>query len=133
MRVVPVPFKGQHNINNVLQHPRARQLTVLGDMPHRHNGGTGGLGEMNQLGAAVANLAWGPWHGIHASVVHQLNGVQDQNIRLVLAGLFQDAPQGGLRQEKKVVQPIQAAHQTFCPQANLIGRLFAAGIQHPAR
>ena len=89
--MVPVSFKGQHNINNVLQHSGARQLAVLGDMPHRHDGGTGGLGKMNQLGAAVANLAWGPRHGIHASVVHQLNGVQDQDIRLVLAGLFQNA------------------------------------------
>ena len=34
------------------------------------------------------------------------------------------------RQEQKVVQPLQAAHQTFGPQANLIRRLFTAGIQN---
>ena len=39
VRMVPVSFKGQHNINNVLQHSGARQLTVLGDMPHCHDGG----------------------------------------------------------------------------------------------
>ena len=132
MGMMSIPFKRQHHVNNVLQHPGARKLAVLGDMSHGHDRGTGRLGEMNQFGTTVANLTWRPGNGVDTAVVHQLNGVQNQHVGLVLACLLQNAPQGGLGQKQQVVQPMQATDQTFRPQSNLIRRLLTAGVQHLA-
>ena len=53
---VRVAFEIQHRVHHVLEHTRASQRALLGDVPDQNDGGAGAFGHARQMGRAFAHL-----------------------------------------------------------------------------
>ena len=122
-----LPFKMQHTVHHVLQHLGACQGAFFVDVAHHKNGDAQALGQVHQGHGALLNLGHTAWRGVGLPVVHRLNGVHDQNIRLLLLHRRHHIVQVGLRVE---IQPLPGDTQPLGPQLNLPLRLLAGHIEH---
>ena len=54
--MVAFSLKVEHRIHHVFQHPRTRQGSFLGHMPHDKDGDVIGLGQLHELSRDLAYL-----------------------------------------------------------------------------
>ena len=55
-RVVPLALEGEHGVDDVLEHARARERALLGDMADEDHRGRAGLGQLHELRRALPHL-----------------------------------------------------------------------------
>ncbi len=80
-----VAFEIQHGVDHVLQHARARDGAVLGDVADQHDREFAGLGELDQLEAAGAHLAHRAWRTVDRVEPHGLDRI-DHHQRRIFCG-----------------------------------------------
>ena len=126
--VLVVPFKGEHHVHHMLQHPRAGDRSLLGHMAHQHHRAAVGLGVAHQQGRAFADLADRAGSAGHFRPVHGLDGVDHRVIRLNLIQLFLNRVHGvfGQHQHFAPVRPQSRGPELYLPRA-----LFARDVEHP--
>jgi len=73
----------QHRVDHVLDHPRAGDLTVLGDVADQDHRRAAALGEANQRLRRAAHLAHGARSGFDRVAPHGLDGIDDDELRRV--------------------------------------------------
>ena len=124
---MPVALKVQHAVHHVLQHLRSCDAALLVDVAddeHRH---PLPFRHLHQRHGAVLHLPHTAGRGVQLLVIERLDGVHNQNIRLLPLHTLQYVPQPRLRQDEQVlavhVQPLGAELQ-------LAGGLLARYIQH---
>ena len=125
--MVPVPLEGQDDIDHVLQHLGSGNGAFLGDVTDEDHWQLKGLGGENQLGRRLSNLRHGSGCALHPRRMQGLDGVHEQEVRLVLFDGLHDAFGGGLGQDEKVraqnAEPVG-------PQAHLLGALLPGNVEH---
>ena len=75
--VAGIALEGHDRVDHVLDHPRAGDLPVLGDVADEDHGRAGGLGEANQRLGAAADLGDGPGRRFHRLRPHGLDRIDD--------------------------------------------------------
>jgi hypothetical protein len=71
----------EHRVDHVLDHARAGDLAVLGDMPDQDHGGAGTLGEADQVLRRATHLRDGAGRGVDHVGPHGLDRVDDDQAR----------------------------------------------------
>ena len=123
-----VPFKIQHHVHHMLQHPGPGQGAFLGHMAHQEDSAAVGFGIAHQKGRALPHLAHAARGAAHFGAVHGLDGVDHAKIRLHGVHFFFHLVHGvfGEHQHLAVLRA-----QALGPQLDLPGAFLAADIQHP--
>ena len=123
--LLPVSFKVKDHVHHVLQHARAGNGAVLGNVSHKEDAGAGFLAQPHDQAGAFPDLADTAGSAGHFRTVHGLYTVDDRRVRLQLPDLFLNGVQGIFRQD------IQVAFnaQPFRAELDLPGGFLAADIQ----
>ena len=123
-----VAFEIQHRVDHVLQHARAGDGAILGDVADQDQGEAGGFGEADQLEGGGADLRHGAGGAVDAVEPHGLDGVDhDQS---GVARLFQAG--GDVAQVDRGGEADLRVGDAEAPgaQAHLLDRFFARDVQH---
>ena len=72
-----VAFKVKDRVNDVFQNAGAGEGTLLGDVPHKKEGGAGGFGKACEPSRAFAHLRDAPRGAVQFNGKKRLNGVDD--------------------------------------------------------
>ena len=124
--VAALALEAQHRVDHMLEHARAGDGAVLGDVADEHDRGAMLLGEAHQLLRRGADLADRARRAFDQVGVHGLDGIDDQQRRrLAVAHRRQDVADRGRRGEPHrrcaKAQPNRA-------QPHLLGRFLARDI-----
>ncbi len=120
-------FEIQHRIDHVLEHARAGDRTVLGDMAHEENDAARLFGIPHQARRGLAQLADGAWRRTQVLRKHGLDRIDDHN-RGTGGGRLTDDPLDlslGQQFDRVAFKP-----QSPCSQGHLAQRLLTGDIQH---
>ena len=74
---LPLAFKVQHYIDQVLQHARPGNVAVFGDVADQQNRNTGGFRQRGQRGRDRAGLRHATRNPLHAGGLHSLHGIDN--------------------------------------------------------
>src|SRR4029450_9257439 len=83
-RMMAIAAEGEHRVDGVLEHARAGELALFGDMAHEHRGGASALRDLDELLRAAANLRDGARRRAELRVVRGLNRVDHDELWFVL-------------------------------------------------
>ena len=128
-RVAPVAVEREHGVDDVLEHARARERALLGDVPDQHRGATVLLGVLHEPVRAVAHLGDRPRRAGEIGIDDGLDGVDRQHLGPGVGGVSEDVRQGGLGHHE---QPGLQGADPLGPQLHLRARLLG-GDQEAAR
>ena len=120
--VAGVALEGHHRVDHVLDHPRAGDLAVLGDVADEDHGRAGGLGEADQRLGAAADLRDRAGRRFHRLGPHGLDRIDDRERRR--AALRQggddvlDIGLGGELDRRACASPSRSARSRTCATAS---------------
>ena len=123
-----VALKLQHGVHDVLQHFRAGQRAVFGDVTDEYDAGAAPFDVFQQRSGAFPDLRETARRRLHRLRRYGLYGVDDDQIGLLVFDVAVDALQRGLRQQQQVVS--RAAAQTLRSQLDLAGALLTGDVEH---
>ena len=116
----------EHGVDHVLDHARAGDLAVLGDVADQNDGGARALGVADQRLRRAAHLRHRAGRGFHHVGPHGLDRIDDdQPRRLAVRQRGDDVFDGGFRRE---LDRRGAKPQAFGAQAHLRDRFLAGDI-----
>ena len=126
---VRVPFEIEHHVHDVLQHPWARDVAALGDVPDDEHGHAGGLGGVQQRGGALPHLRHRPGRTRRVLEEHRLDGVDDERGGFNPGDSLQDVlqPRGAVEDDAVVVD----AH-ALGAAGDLLDGFLPRGVEHAA-
>ena len=75
---VAVALEVEHHVDEVLEHPRAGDRAVLGDVADEHRGDVAGLGHPDQGGRDLLDLGDAAGHALDVGGADGLDRVDDQ-------------------------------------------------------
>ncbi len=113
----------------MLERLGAGDAAALGDVPHDHDRGAGVLGEAHQPGGALADLADVAGRAFEQIGVDRLDRIENQDLGAHRGGGFENRLEAGLAGH---VHRAGVLLEAVGPEADLLGGLLAAGIEHPA-
>ena len=94
----------QHGaVNTVLQHFRTGQRAIFGDVADHNNRHAARLGEARQISGGFTHLRYAAWRRLNLRHMHDLNGVDHHQLRLLLLGDQADLLDAGFRQHIQVI------------------------------
>jgi len=88
---VRVALEVQHGVYDVLEHARAGECAVLGDVADQDQAGAALLGKAGELGGAFAHLGDRAGGGLQGLGIDGLDRVDDRHARARLAQGVEDA------------------------------------------
>ena len=86
----------------MLQHLGASQGAILGDMAHQQQHGAGLLGKTGERGSTFAHLGHTARGRLQGGQEHDLDGINHQHPRLLLASQIQDLLHIGFRRQPQL-------------------------------
>ena len=111
----------------MLQHPRAGNRALLGNVTHQEGGDAAFLAQPHQQTGTLAHLTDAPGGGGHFRAVHGLDGVHHRHVRGHLLHALLHVVHGVLRQHVEIGHvDLQAAGAKL----HLLGGFLAADVQH---
>ena len=93
----------QHHVDEVLEHPRAGDAAVLGDVPDQHGGDVLGLGHPDQRGRDLLDLGDAAGDAVDVGGADGLHGVDDQQLGPDRLDVAEHRAQVGLGGEVELV------------------------------
>ena len=84
--VAALALEIEHGVDHVLEHARAGDLAVLGDVADQHQDEAALLGEADQLGRGAAHLRDGAGRGIEVVEIHGLDRIDHHQVGRVGRG-----------------------------------------------
>ena len=125
-----VTLEVEHHVDQVLQHARASDVAVLGDVADQQDRQVRRLRQACQRGCDRAGLSHTASDAFHAGRLHRLDRVHDEQIGFDLVDMAeQDIQVRFRRQEQAVLQSSGA----FSAAADLGSGLFCGHVQRGAR
>ena len=120
----------ENGVDEVLQHPRARDHALLRDMPDDDDGRRGRLGEAHELRRALTQLGDTASTARHPGRLHRLNRIDHQQRHFSLVGERDDRLQivVGDTTQARGREP-----ETLRTQSDLGNRLLTTGVEHAMR
>ena len=85
---VAVALEVEHHVDEVLEHPRAGDRAVLGDVADHDRGDVAGLGHPDQRGRDLLDLGDAAGHAVDVGGADGLHGVDDQQRRAGPASMW---------------------------------------------
>ena len=123
---VAVALEVEDHVDEVLEHPRAGDRPVLGDVADDHGGDVAGLGDADQRGGDLLDLGDATGDAVDARGADRLDRVDDQQRRSYVLDVGEHRPEVGLRGEEQLV--VDAAGAVGA-QPHLGGRLLAGDVE----
>ena len=130
-RRMRVALEIQHGIDDMLEHARAGQGAVLGDVPDHDDGDAGLLGQARELGGAFAHLRHRTRRRSELAAIERLDGIDHRHGRFALGHCGLDGFEPDLGQQVDLVGRRQT--QAAGAQGHLLGRFFARDVKHRNR
>ena len=93
-------FEVQDGVHQVLENPRARDLSSLGDVSHQDDRKPAGLGQTHQAGGTLTNLCHASRRRGQVGSEEGLDRVDDDQAGIDLLDSSLDGLQAGLGQEQ---------------------------------
>ena len=125
-----VAFKIQHGVDDVLEHARAGDRTLLGDVPDQDDGDRALLGEPGELRRAFAHLRHASGRRFQRFGVHGLDRIDDDHLGLSRPYRADDRFELDLRE--KLDRCIDQS-EPLRAHRDLFGRFFAGDVQGAPR
>ena len=129
-RVVPVAFEAEHRVDDVLEHPRAGEAAVFGDMADEHHRNAAALGLGDEPMGAAAHLHDAAGRRAEVGIGDGLDAVDDDELRLHGVECGDDVGKRCLGEQPQVGTE---RTEPFGAQAHLLGALLAADVQRARR
>ncbi|MPM81605.1 hypothetical protein SDC9_128661 [bioreactor metagenome] len=126
---MPVALETQHDVDQVLQGPGARDRAVLGDVSDDDHRQMAGLGDPDQRGGHLADLGDPTGRTVGVLGRHRLHGVDDEQCGGDLLDVAEDGPQVTLGRQVELLGKIPGA---FGAHPHLGDRLLAGHVQRAA-
>ncbi len=130
MGMEAVALEIRDGIDDVLDELGAGQRALLGDMPDQNDRRAAGLGQVNQVHAAIAQLRDRPRRGGKLRLVNHLDRIDDGHGRLMPRDLMKNSLDVRFGQDQKL---IRFDAQSSGPQGGLAGRFLAGDVKHLGR
>ena len=126
---MPVALELHDDVDEVLEHPRAGDRAVLGDVPDEQHGDAARLGHLDERGGHLAHLGDVAGRALDLGAADGLHGVDDDQLGLERVDLAEHGGEVGLAGEVE-----RAGHRldALGAGAHLRRRLLAADVEHPA-
>jgi hypothetical protein len=124
-----VALELQHHIDQVLEHPRTCDLSVLGHVSDQDSGDTALLGHCHDGRGDGPHLVHSAWHAVRAGRREGLHRVQHEQAGLDRVEMAEDGGEVGLGGE---VEPFVQGSDPFGPQPYLGGGLLPTDHQRRA-
>ena len=118
----------QHHVDEVLEHPRAGDAAVLGDVADHHRRDALGLRDPHQGGGDLLDLGHPAGHAVDVGRADGLHRVDDQQLGADLVDVAEHRAEVGLGGEVELVVDRRRA---VGPQPHLRGGLLAGDVEHP--
>ena len=129
MRVMPLALEIEHRIDDVLEHLRAGEAAVLGDVADEKRRHVLSLGGKEQLRGRLAHLPDAAGRRLQLQREHCLDRVDDDERRLEPRDLLEDPLETGLG---KQVQRRAPDAEPLAARLDLMLRLLARAVEHRA-
>ena len=126
-RVMTVALEGEHGVDDVLEHTRASETALLGDMTDEHHGEPAGLRRGDETGRALAHLGHRTGGRTQLGGEHGLDRVDDQQRGIDLVDRVEDVRQRGVGGQPQV--GLQRA-EPLGPKTHLLLRLLGRDVEH---
>ena len=125
-----IPFEGEHRIHEVLEHLRAGQHPLLGDVTHQQQRCGLTLGQPLQSRRTFPHLTHRPGGTGEVRVMERLDAVDDRHGRPQGLQFLQDQLQIGFSQQLQVGGP--CTRQPLPAQLHLLSRFLSTDVEHGA-
>ena len=125
-RGVLVPFEREHDVDEVLEHPWARDRAVLGDMSHQHDRQAALLREPGERDGDRAGLRHAAGGAVRVARGHRLHRVDHEQVRTQFVDVSHDRAEVGLGGEVELVVDGSGA---LGAQSDLARALLARDVQ----
>ncbi|MNP35177.1 hypothetical protein D3C76_1284990 [compost metagenome] len=123
---ISVAVEHHRAVDAVLQHFRTGQRAVFGDVTNHHDRHAARFGEARQISRGFAHLRHATRRGLNVRHVHNLDGVDDHQLRLLFIGNHANLFNAGFRQHVEITGR-QA--ETVCAHCHLLQGFFTGDIQ----
>jgi hypothetical protein len=127
VRVMPIPFKVDDGIDDVLDDLGAGQHAGLGDVADDDHGDAAGFGQADQVHAAIAQLRHRPRRGGQSGLVNHLHRIDDHHIRMHLIDLMGNPLNIGFSEHQKI---FRIGSQPSGSHGDLLSRFFAGDVEN---
>lgn len=125
--MVAIAFEVQHGIDHVFEHAWPGECAFFGDMPDEDDRDAGGFGEVDEFGAASAELGDRTRCGFEISLVDHLDGIDHADIGFDFACLVEDSREVGVGEDEEAVGISNA--KAIGTHLDLLGGFFGRDIE----